>query len=340
MTLWSASAALTLVLYLGNLSPAPAAECLTCHPAEARAHAGTAHASALMPVRQSAFASHLPDHALGEAVNGFLFTYQLAPVGLVATAARGSERAEGLIQWVVGSGRRGQTPLVTSHDRTFEHRVSFYAATGKYGITTGQPNGASANAIAALGFPEDDHDLKACFNCHATGTPADPATFSPGIQCARCHAGAEQHALGHGLPVNPGKLDSAAQVQLCAACHRSTPQPGNDLAFVNVRFQPLQLMKSRCYLEGRIACTTCHVAHADARRNDPAFYNAKCLACHGAQPQRIAQHTAKQQSSDCISCHMPRSRPHPALEFTDHFIRVVASAPPATAPRASIMLSR
>ena len=59
------------------------------------------------------------------------------------------------------------------------------------------------------------------------------------------------------------------------------------------------------------SCTTCHAAHQDARRNDPAFYNTRCLACH----------TQPHQSGNCISCHMPRVQLHPALAFTDHFIR-------------------
>ena len=299
---------------------AGAAECASCHPAEAKAQALTAHALALMPANQSVFAANLPDHPLAEAANGYMFTYQRSPVGVLATATRGSDSAQGLINWVFGSGRRGETPIISLNGRYLEHRVSFYTETGKYGITTGQDNGVSASAAKALGLPQSNADLKSCFGCHATGSVMDPTTFIPGVQCVRCHAGAEEHAAGHGKPVNPGKLDHAAQVQLCGTCHRTTPQPGNDDPVVNVRFQPLRLMKSKCYVEGRIACTTCHVAHVDALRNDAAFYNGRCAGCH----TREDQHVAQQGSPNCIGCHMPRSRPDPALEFTDHFIRVVS----------------
>ncbi len=298
---------------------ARAADCATCHPAEAKSQARTAHASALMPANQSAFAAHLPDHPLAEAANGYMFTYQRTPVGIMATAARGADSAQGLIAWVFGSGTRGQTPLLSFGGKYLEHRVSFYTESGKYGITTGQDNGVSPNAAKALGATQSTGDLKSCFACHATGSILDPATFIPGVQCGRCHAGAEEHAAGHGKPVNPGKLDHAAQVQLCGTCHRTTPQPGNDDPVVNVRFQPLRLMKSPCYLQGGIACNTCHTAHVDARRGDPTYYNGKCASCHGEEKQ----HVASKGNADCIGCHMPRSRPGPSLEFTDHYIRVV-----------------
>jgi hypothetical protein len=309
-----------LVVCLIHAGIAEAADCASCHPAEAKAQALTAHASALVRADKSVFAANLPDHALAEAANGYMFTYRRSPVGVLATATRGNDSAQGLMEWVFGSGKRGQTPVVSFQGKYLEHRVSFYTETGKYGITTGQENGVSASAAKALGRTQTDADLKSCFGCHSTGSMIDPATFIPGVQCARCHAGAEEHASGHGKPVNPGKLDHAAQLQLCGTCHRTTPQPGNDDPVVNVRFQPLRLMKSRCYLEGQIACTTCHVAHVDARRDDPAFYNGKCAACHA----REEQHIARQGSANCIGCHMPRSRPDPALEFTDHFIRVVS----------------
>lgn len=321
----SRTAALLFALWARSVIAAPTA-CVACHPGEVQAHAKTAHASALLPVPKSLFAIHLLEGSaarkpLLEAPGGYAFTYRSASNGLVAEAHKDNRSADGLIQWVFGSGRRGQTPLIETGGHYLEHRVSFYAETGQYGITTGQENGISRDPLHALGILQSDSDLKSCLGCHSTGTLADQSNFQPGIQCARCHAGAEEHAAGRGRPVNPGKLDHVAQVQLCGTCHRVGPQPGHDNETSNVRFQPLRLMKSRCYLEGQIACTTCHAAHVDARRNEPAYYNAKCQQCHAGQQS----HIAAVKSNDCISCHMPRRRPHPLLEFTDHFIRVVAS---------------
>lgn len=44
------------------------------------------------------------------------------------------------------------------------------------------------------------------FGCHSTEVPGETNTVEPKVQCQRCHAGAEAHARGHGLPVNPGEL--------------------------------------------------------------------------------------------------------------------------------------
>jgi hypothetical protein len=107
-------------------------------------------------------------------------------------------------------------------------------------------------------------------------------------------------------------------VRFCGDCHRTKP-PVDDRQLENLRFQPLRLMKSRCFAGGKLACTTCHPAHQDARRNAAAFYNEKCITCHNVP----APHTDERAQGDCIGCHMPYVQLHPALKFTDHFIRVV-----------------
>ena len=302
-------------------------DCAGCHPAEAKLHAVSAHNSALMAPGDSAFAAHLPRKPLAEAANGFFFEYTRTPAGgLDTTIARGggsaADRLTAPILWIFGSGRQGQTPMVRYQGRFIEHRVSLYTATG-YGITIGQENGVSASAEKALGWAQTDQEAHTCFNCHATGVSADFASLTPGVQCVRCHAGAEAHARGGGVPVNPGKLDHLAQVQLCGTCHRLKPPSGNDADIANVRFQPLRLMKSACFAKSAIACTTCHPAHRNAQRDDPDGYNRKCLDCHANQTAHVAQ----QKSGDCIQCHMPKVSPAPALTFTDHFIRVVSAKP-------------
>ncbi len=311
--------ALNLVVFIFGAIPLAAADCAICHPAEAKLHSQSAHASALMAPQGSPFVTHLSGKPLGEALNGYSFVYHQTPDGIDATAQRGSDAATAPIAWIFGSGRQGQTPVLHYRGGFIEHRVSFYAANG-YGITIGQENGISASATKALGWAESIADARKCFNCHATSVNSDLTSLTPGVQCVRCHAGAEEHANGHGKPVNPGKLDHLAQVQLCGECHRLKPPSGNDDSIGNVRFQPLRLMKSACFLKSGIECTTCHPAHRNAQRDTPAVYNQKCLACHANQ----TAHIADQKSGNCVACHMPKVNPAPALTFTDHFIRVVS----------------
>lgn len=296
----------------------PAPECAGCHPAEAKLHASSRMARAMVPASGSAFAQDLPDQPLHESSDGYSFLYRRTNEGIAITVLRGGSRGDGLIEWVLGAGAQGQTPLVRTGDEVLESRVSYFPQLHQYGITVGQDAGASPSAQKALGVKLNAPTLQSCIGCHATAMTRDLRPVTPGVQCQRCHAGADEHAQGRGKPFNPGKLDAAAQVRFCGNCHRVKP-PVDDAQLENLRFQPLRLMKSRCFTSGKLACTTCHAAHQDARREDAAYYNNKCHACHDER----GFHTDQRQTGDCIGCHMPYVELHPALHFTDHFIRVV-----------------
>jgi hypothetical protein len=269
---------------------------------------------------ESAFAQNLPDRPLHESNDGYSFLYLRTPSGIEVTAQRGSDTATGLIEWVLGAGAQGQTPLVkTNEGGIAESRVSYFPQLHQYGITIGQAATASASAKAALGWMQDNRHLQSCIGCHASAITQDLQPVVPGVQCQRCHLGADQHVrdTGH-RPLNPGKLPAAEQVRFCGTCHRAKP-PVDDTQLENVRFQPLRLMKSRCFKSGRLSCTTCHPAHQDAARNSPALYNQQCQSCHNSP----LAHTDTRQDGDCVGCHMPSVQLHPALRFTDHYIRVV-----------------
>jgi hypothetical protein len=268
----------------------------------------------------SMFVQHLSGKPLAETADGYYFRYRQTPDGLNVTAEQGSDRVSAPVVWIFGSGRQAQTPVVQYHGRFIEHHVSLYVSTG-YGITIGHENGLSASAERALGLALSDADAKTCFGCHATDISQDLTRLTPGIGCIRCHAGAEEHAKGHGKPVNPGKLGHVAQVQLCGTCHRLQAPAGSESDIANVRFQPFRMMQSACFLKGEIACTTCHAAHSDARKDAANFYNQQCVNCHANK----ARHIATEKSGDCIACHMPKVSPAPAFIFTDHFIRIVSS---------------
>jgi hypothetical protein len=273
----------------------------------------------MVPALSSVFAQNLPDRPLSDSVNHFFFNYRRVENGIEVTVSGNGERMEGLIQWVMGAGAQGETPIVRSGDKVFESRVSYFSLLHRYGITVGQ----EGKAESGLGRYQSSHALQACLGCHASAITRDLQPVVPGVQCQRCHLGADEHARGSGkLPLNPGKLAPAAQVRFCGNCHRSQTPPDSP-PIEAVRFQPLQLMKSRCFESGKLACTTCHAAHQDARRNDPVYYNAKCHACHDGQ----VFHADARRTGNCISCHMPQVQIHPALRFTDHFIRVVKTQP-------------
>jgi hypothetical protein len=67
-------------------------------------------------------------------------------------------------------------------------------------------------------------------------------------------------------------------------------------------------------------------------KHDAAFYDSKCLACHGAAHTTATATPAKVcpvAKADCASCHMPKvDLPGAHARFTDHMIRVVHPGDP------------
>lgn len=299
-------------------------ECISCHPAETNLHEHSRMAHAMLPAADSAFAKNLPAQPLRESAAGYRVSYRLSPFGsILVTAVQGMDQAKGRIDWIMGAGAQGQTPLVETANGTLESHVSYFPQINRFGITIGQTVQPS-NVEGALGLKQGPKTLRACIGCHATGVTSELKPVTPGIQCERCHSGADEHALGKGQVTNPGRMTDLEQVRLCGECHRDKP-PVDGTQLENVRFQPLRLMMSKCFTSRRLACTTCHAAHQDARRSDAEFYNARCRACHasGAAGQRF--HADARQKGDCISCHMPYVELHVALHFTDHYIRIVTA---------------
>lgn len=274
-------------------------------------HAGSAHALSLRPVLETEFAKSLPDRSIGEARGGFLLSYVARAGGLDVMAERNGRKASARIEWAFGAGNQGVTPVAIAEGRWLEHRISYYTDPGRFDLTLGHAAGVSRSPQAAIGVEQRDETIRACFACHATVAKTELRVEKAGVDCVRCHAGAREHALGGKLPVNPAKLTAMKSTELCAACHRLTPPNGNTNDPLNIRFQPLRLIKSRCFQSGRLTCGTCHRAHENARRMDASFYRDKCVSCH-AKPH---------DKGDCLTCHMPKSSPAPYLTFTDHFIR-------------------
>lgn len=331
-----------------------AAACAACHPQQYEQQAGSRHAQALRPARETALAGWLMDRPLRER-SGVSFDYRLTDAGLEVTARKDGQAVSAVLEWAFGGGSLGVTPVGRYRGRYFEHRVSYYAAAGQAALTFGHPSMPSPSAEAALGLVQKADDIYRCFNCHATGVrrgagEPDLTRMHPGVECERCHGPGSEHVAAARVPggkaraiLNPGRLPAPAIVQTCGECHR-TPPPGQasptpEIADpVSVRFQPIGLMASRCFAASRsLSCLTCHDPHTDAVRGDDGHYTAKCLGCHSgaARVRKDCKRAAKQ---NCLPCHMRQTEPAPHLKFTDHRIRVysLASQQPGRADFAPI----
>lgn len=319
--------------------------CAACHPRIYRTQAASHHARALRPIRGSELEQLLKAKPIGER-GGYRLEYADAPSGLRVTARGTGDQETGILEWAFGTGQVGMTPVGRYADgQYFEHRVSYYAEAESIGITPGQPLRASASATQALGLLQKGYDIYQCFRCHSTAmkervpgaVTLDFDGMQPGVQCERCHGPGRTHveAAMNGRPrveiaqaiMNPARLPGTLSLQLCGECHRlpnpDRPDPEPErVEAIAVRFQPMGLLASRCFKEGKtLTCLTCHDAHTNAVRNDAAYYSSKCSSCH-ALPTRNTSACPRAQNSNCLPCHMRRSSPFPHLTFTDHRIRI------------------
>jgi len=281
------------------------------------------------------------------------------------------------IHFVVGSGNHVRTYLHQTPDgRIFELPGGWYAENG--GFWAMNP-----------GYDRPDHDNfrrqinSQCMFCH-TGYPeiekgGDRSGTAPifrgaipeGIDCQRCHGPGRAHieatqvskssreAIQRAI-VNPARLSTERQLDLCMQCHLETTsfrlppsivrysrgifsfRPGEPLGDYILHFDHLagtgyddkfeiagaayRLKKSACFLRsaGSLRCTTCHNPHDIPHGADAERrYTTACLNCHAEELRRLTAGKRHTDSQDCVGCHMPKRRTDDVVHavMTDHFIQ-------------------
>jgi len=244
------------------------------------------------------------------------------------------------IRWAMGaSSAIGQTYILESDGEFYESRVSYFRERNGLGPTLGSAGSIPADVNEAVGRRMSHDDKLRCFGCHATkatlGRQLTLGKMTPGVQCGRCHEGAETHlveALTNGDEWEGSKdwsklhgLTSEQVSNFCGQCHRTwaeiAVQPNPSIA--NIRFQPYRLTGSKCYDadDRRISCLACHDPHHEVSAKS-ADYDLKCQACHGGgKPGAKACPVSRDK---CVTCHMPKLElPGANHKFSDHRIRIV-----------------
>ena len=334
---------IAVVLFAINLLQVDAADdptlvCAKCHPAQSTAYPMSQAAES---VATSPLLTSHPRMALDLKPYSYVITREGSASSYTVTD--GAQTLSVPILWAFGRGTAEQTYLLKVGDNILESRVSYYSALDGLDLTPGA-SGQPKTLEDAAGRRQDPVALADCFACHTTGAVRNQKVnldqVRPGVHCDACHEGALQHAAAilsgdasHAGMTSLKHLSAERISNFCGRCHRSTEavlamdlQPA-----LTIRFQPYRLALSRCFQmdDERISCVACHNPHQKVVR-EAAFYDAKCLACHGAAsaPKR---HPCPRASSNCTTCHMPRVElPNAHQSFADHFIRVARRAGKST----------
>ena len=319
--------------------------CAQCHSTKTASHAKTGMAMAMETIAQSKVLTANP--AMTFRNGNYAYEIKRKDRESIYSVTDGKQIISLPILYAFGEGKAGQTYILQHEGVLYESAVSFYNEIKGLDFTIGAVRGVPPTLTQALGRKLSDNEVVNCFSCHSTGgvigSQIHLDKMIPGIRCEACHGPGGQHVAASmagqssaKLIFNPGRLggDELSQ-DFCGSCHRGSNEFTllQGMEINNVRFQPYRIFHSKCYSDDRrISCTACHHPHTPLKQ-DAAFYDAKCLACHASKTSSAGSSASQTQpliagcrvgTKDCASCHMPKIGPPSAhFKFTDHYIRIV-----------------
>ena len=325
--------------------------CAGCHAGIFQRQEASNHALSLRaPADIAELYQSLPFQFEDKSSKTLLTLRKSADNQLELDAGQGGQQAALKLRWAFGSARRGVTPLGMREDGTIvESRLSWFPFDGGYSLTPGATRYDPQGVVESLGRAMTLEDVQQCFSCHTTDytpTPQGPMLSEMGIHCERCHGPGLEHtrvmssrdppASGQDRKIlNPARLKTFAQLEMCGACH-GRPPLDTDLAALQylertpqtARYPSRRLVLSRCYNESAdgLKCTLCHDPHGNVQQQRSQRDQA-CIHCHD-EGLRSKARVCPVNKTDCVSCHMPRQRVMIHSEFTDHWIRVAARTRP------------
>ena len=162
------------------------------------------------------------------------------------------------------------------------------------------------------------------------------------VDCERCHGPGAQHVdfQTNNPNIKTAKfiasfssLPRVRRMEVCGVCHSGNKaemlrptfgfKPGDTLAnfelpgytgtidnsHLDVHGNQLQLLESsKCFINSKMDCATCHDTHQNQRGNT-ALFTQKCLNCHSTTNHNYCKLAntlnAGVIKSNCIQCHMP-----------------------------------
>ena len=330
--------------------------CAKCHAEESASQHATAMGRALEPAVTSEVLRSNPHLTFRSGP----YSYEIIRRGdqSIYTVTDGTNTISERIAYSFGQGKAGQTYVFRHNGSFYESRVSFYRDIKGLDWTMGYPRDVPPSLDVAAGRMMSTDEARNCFSCHSTAattaTQLQLDRLIPGVSCEACHGPGAEHIAAMEAKkfqdkriFNPGKMapDELSQ-DFCGSCHRSAEQVlANRMlrGIVSVRFQPYRIFTSKGHepSDPRMTCTACHNPHENPKQEE-AFYDSKCFACHRSAESLKSEKVAKAETDEgrtdkacpvaanlCVSCHMPKVEiPGSHFQFTDHRIRIARPGEP------------
>lgn len=317
--------------YVGHL------KCAECHSDVHKVHSASPHAHTFATTRDSEIAQSFCGRSVdGGEIHG-AYQYSCDDEGLmVGIPDRFGSRLFPL-DFALGSGSHAVTFLTLQDEAGetvgVEHRMSWFHEQSRIAVTPGQQELAPTQGMEYFGKLFRGQEIRRCVSCHVTTgelVGQKIQNLRPGVQCERCHGPGSHHVEAASSDAeDPGSMirsrwNAQEEVTMCGECHRmpSEIEPERLERYPNslVRFQPVGLLQSRCYLESQsLKCSSCHDPHAEVASHSPEYQVNQCRECHTGADQVAC---GKAETGNCIECHMPKVELLPGISFHDHWIRV------------------
>jgi hypothetical protein len=317
-------------------------QCAECHRDNFEQHAAHGHASTFSEVAKTDLPEIFDQQTFDGGENYGVYQYSKDSSGNLTVSLPAVESPSNLpLQYVLGSGHNARTILTLNRaadgvTEGIEHRVSCYPD-HRLGMTVGHGVKKPARDLEKFGDITRGELTQRCVYCHTTTgilTEGRIDRLVSNVNCEKCHGPGSEHVRQARKSKDPAPYsvgaadwDVESEIQLCGDCHRLprsiTKQELRDYPDTLARFQPVGMLRSRCYLASNreMKCSTCHDPHQSVHGLNQQDHVQNCIECHDTND---SSHTICPVSAKtkCIECHMPTVPQEQGIEFHDHWIRV------------------